>query len=153
MISITLSSTSEYALRAMSWLALQPKEVPVTASALSEGTSVPISYLLKIMRRLVSAGLVDSARGQGGGFTLAKPPGRISYMEILEASGYGSQPEECVFGWDKCRGDRPCPMHQSWSALNNNFIAWARSTTLATVRGQFHPTEGEPEKKPRKKGG
>lgn len=150
MISITLSSTSEYALRAMSWLAFQPKGEPVTAADLSKETAVPLSYLLKIMKRMVDAGLVTSARGKGGGFILAKPAGKISYMDILEASGYGSRPDECVFGWDKCRNDRPCPMHESWSALNKNFISWAKVTTLATVRRHFNSSDGSSGTKPAK---
>lgn len=150
MISITLSSTSEYALRAMSWLALQPKGEPVTAADLCRGTAVPLAYLLKIMKRMVDAGLVTSARGKGGGFILAKPAGKVSYLDILEASGYGSRPDGCVFGWDKCRNDRPCPMHESWSALNKTFIAWAKVTTLATLRRQFNASEVSRGSKPAK---
>lgn len=136
MISLSLSSTAEYALRAMSQLALVPGGSPVRASELSKETGVPLPYLLKIMRQLVSAGLVLSAKGHGGGFRLARPLGRISYLEILKVAGYGIELDECVFGWGECRNDRPCPMHESWSALNKAFISWAKSTTLAEVRRQ-----------------
>ena len=97
-ISLALSKTAEYALRAMSQLALAPADTPVRAVELSRDTVVPLPYLLKIMRQLVAAGLVHSTKGHGGGFRLAKRLDRISYLEILEVAGYGSVPDQCVFG-------------------------------------------------------
>ncbi len=134
MISINLTHTAEYALRAMSWLALLPPGQAVTARELSEATFVPVHYLLKIMRQMVSAGLVASAKGHGGGFSLAKPPKRISFMNILSEVGYNSQPNQCVFGWGRCSSSNPCPMHDSWSIINSDFSTWAESTTLASIR-------------------
>ncbi len=134
MISINLSHTAEYALRAMSWLALLPAGKAVTAHELSDATFVPVHYLLKIMRQMVSAGLVTSAKGHGGGFALAKPAKRISYMNILAVVGYDAHPNQCVFGWGKCNSANPCPMHDSWSAINQEFQEWAEKTTLAQIR-------------------
>lgn len=134
MLSLTLTSTAEYALRAMSCLALLGDEQSLNAAQLAERTGVPQHYLNKVMRKLVQAGLAHAARGHGGGFRLAKPARLISYQEILEVAGYESRHDSCVFGWGKCRDSQPCPMHDSWKKLNENFIAWARATTLEEVR-------------------
>ncbi len=136
MISLTLTHTAEYALRAMTQLALAPAGASVGAGELSEKTGVPVHYLSKIMRRMVAAGLVDSAKGHGGGFRISKPLGSISYLDILEVAGYETEKSDCVFGWGACRSDKPCPMHHSWTTLNEGFVAWARSTTLAAVKRQ-----------------
>ncbi len=136
MISISLTSTAEYALRAMSQMAINDQESPVKANELARQTGVPLHYLWKIMHKLVTAGLVSSAKGHGGGFHLAKPMERICFLDILEVAGYQSKPEGCVYGWGECRNDVPCPMHHTWSALNDSFVAWARKTTLASVRDQ-----------------
>ncbi len=80
MISISLTRTAEYALRAMSSLAFRGEQAPMRASELADSTAVPPAYLWKIMRRMVGAGLVVSAKGHGGGFRLARPPEAISYM-------------------------------------------------------------------------
>lgn len=133
MISISLTQTAEYALRAMSSLALSAGQTPMRANELSAGTGVPLPYLWKIMRRMVDAGLVVSAKGHGGGFRLARPAEAISYMDILEVMGYDTRTGSCVFGWGQCRNDKPCPMHSTWSRLNESFVAWARSTTLASL--------------------
>jgi Rrf2 family protein len=133
MISLSLSNTAEYALRAMTQLALSPDGKALGASELSASTGVPVHYLSKIMRKLVESGLAASSKGHGGGFRLARPAKRISYMDILKVSGYESRASECVFGWGECLDERPCPMHLSWSSLNERFVAWARTTTLDSV--------------------
>lgn len=134
MLSLSLSSTAEYALRAMTMLALESKDGAINARDLAGKTRVPVHYLNKIMNRLVDAGLVTSAKGHGGGFRLARLPSRISYLDILKVMGYNFEARQCVFGWDACRNDRPCPMHESWSKANENFVDWARRTTLASLR-------------------
>jgi len=132
MISINLTQTAEYALRAMSSLALGAEQGPMRANELAASTAVPLAYLWKIMRRMVAAGLVVSAKGHGGGFRLARPAEAISYMDILGVVGYDAKAGDCVFGWGQCRSDKPCPMHNTWSKLNESFVGWAHTTTLAS---------------------
>ncbi|MBW8888529.1 MAG: Rrf2 family transcriptional regulator [Fibrobacteres bacterium] len=132
MISINLTQTAEYALRAMSSLALRSDQGPMRANELAESTAVPLAYLWKIMRRMVDAGLVVSAKGHGGGFRLARPAEAISYMDILGVVGYDAKAGSCVFGWGQCRSEKPCPMHPTWNKLNESFVDWARTTTLAS---------------------
>lgn len=134
MLSLSLKKTSEYALRAMTALAVEADEGAMNARNLSEKTGVPIPYLNKIMARLVDAGLASSAKGHGGGFQLGRSAAQISYLDILNVMGYNFESRRCVFGWAACRNDRPCPMHRSWSRANDNFVAWARETTLASLR-------------------
>jgi Rrf2 family iron-sulfur cluster assembly transcriptional regulator len=142
MLSLSLSNTAEYALRAMTLLALEGRDEAINARDLSGKTRVPVHYLNKIMNRLVEAGLVTSSKGHGGGFRLGRPASRISYLDILKVMGYNFDARQCVFGWEACRNDRPCPMHASWSKANDNFVAWARTTTLASLR----PRPAEPER-------
>jgi Rrf2 family protein len=133
MVSLKLTATAEYALRAMSYLALLPKGQALSAALLAENTGVPLHYLLKVMRKLVAADMVISAKGHGGGFYLARLPNRISYRHILEAVGYEKPVATCVFGWGKCRDSKPCPMHESWKQLNQVFSKWAEGTTLEDI--------------------
>ncbi len=138
MLSLNLSATAEYALRAMSCLAVLAEGHALNAAELSERTAVPQHYLNKVMRKLVQAELVTAARGHGGGFRLARPPKKISYQEVLEAAGYEKRGDSCVFGWGKCRDTQPCPMHESWKKLNEGFVQWAHDTTLEEVRQYAH---------------
>lgn len=129
-----LSQTAEYALRAMAWIALHSPRGPILARDLSAGTGIPAEYLSKILRRLVLAGILESRKGRGGGFTLSRPPGQIEFREVLVAMDAYPKDGRCVFGWGECDGSVPCPLHDAWSVLGDRFRAWASRTTFASVR-------------------
>lgn len=128
-----LSQTAEYALRATAWLAVHTPRDPVRARDLSEGSGIPPHYLSKILRRLVLAGLLESQKGHGGGFILARPPSEIRFQDVLAAVDAYPAPDRCAFGWGACNPDDPCPLHESWSRLGGSFRDWAASTSLADV--------------------
>ncbi len=135
---MNLPLTAEYALRAMAALALMPVGVRARNAELSRATAVPISYLSKVMRQMVVAGLVTAEKGHGGGFMLARPPGEISFNAILDATGI-ERDRPCAFGWGKCNAERPCPLHDAWSELKDRWDSWAEGTTLADVTRQESP--------------
>jgi len=141
-----LSQTSEYALRAMSWLASAPPGVPVRARDLSEGSGIPPHYLSKVLRRLVLADLLVSQKGQGGGFVLARSPESIRFLDILAAVDAYPTEGRCAFGWGACNEVNPCPLHETWSELNDRIRHWASSTTLADVKHEApsDPWSGRP---------
>ncbi len=128
------TQTAEYALRALTHMAITESDAPHRAADLSEATGIPIHYLSKIMRRLVSAGLLDSQKGHGGGFTFARPLSKIRFADVLEAVDYETEPSSCVFGWGECSPRNPCPLHPFWSELKDDFAEWANQHTLADVR-------------------
>jgi len=128
-----LSQTAEYAVRAMAQLALEGDDQAVRTRDLSGPTGIPAHYLSKIMRRLVASGLLVSEKGHGGGFRFARPLARIRLMDILEAVDASPSANHCAFGWGKCNAARPCPLHPSFSYLNETVANWAEQTTLADV--------------------
>jgi len=141
-----LSQTSEYALRAMAWLASATPGVPVRAKDLAVGSGIPIHYLSKILRRLVLADLLVSQKGQGGGFVLSRPPREIRFIDILAAVDAYPTEGRCAFGWGACQENNPCPLHETWSELNDAIRNWAADTTLADVHtdGIIDPRDGRP---------
>jgi Rrf2 family iron-sulfur cluster assembly transcriptional regulator len=141
-----VSQTSEYALRAMAWLASVPPDVPVRARDLSEGADIPPHYLSKILRRLVIAGLLVSQKGQGGGFVLARPPSEIRFLDILSAVDAYPTQGRCAFGWGACDANNPCMLHDSWNELNETLHRWAAEHTLADLqtRASQDPWSGRP---------
>jgi Rrf2 family protein len=128
-----LSSTAEYALRAMAFLATWSEPRPARAPDLARATGIPRAYLSKVMRKLVVAGLVGSQKGHGGGFTLARATDAIRFADVLEAAGYEVGADRCGFGWGRCNPTESCPLHPAWSELNRMFVTWAERTTLADV--------------------
>jgi Rrf2 family iron-sulfur cluster assembly transcriptional regulator len=128
-----LSQTAEYALRAMAWLATMPNGQPVRAVDLSGSTGIPTHYLSKVLRRLVLANLLESQKGQGGGFSLSRPPSEIAFIDILSAIDAYPTEGRCAFGWGQCDATDPCPLHDSWSRLNDQIHDWASGTSLEEI--------------------
>ncbi len=79
------SQTSEYALRAVVWLADQPAGSIFGARVIAEETQVPASYLAKIMQQLVQAEVVSSHRGVAGGFRLEFTPDELRVLDVVNA--------------------------------------------------------------------
>lgn len=138
-----LPQTAEYALRAMAHLAMVERKIPYPATSLSKETGIPVHYLSKILRRMVSAKLLEARKGPGGGFVLARPLGKIRFIDILNAVDYEPDPDSCAFGWGDCDTSNACPLHASWSKLKEEFHRWARKNTLLGLN---------PAQKNRKKG-
>jgi Rrf2 family protein len=80
------SQTTEYALRAMAWLALSPDGLVPTIT-LAEQTNVPVHYLAKVLQQLSGAGLVVGRRGVRGGYRLARSAEAISMLDVVRAAG------------------------------------------------------------------
>ncbi len=133
-VVVHVNQTAQYALRALMHLAALPEGGPARARDLSRRTGVPSAYLSKIMRRLVTGGLVRARKGHGGGFVLARRPDGIPLRDVLEAAGGELERDQCIFGAGRCDAGDPCPLHDSWSRLNDAFHLWAKRTTLADLR-------------------
>jgi len=76
---------TKYALLAVGYVAQHDKEGLILSNTISDAYGIPTEYLLKVMQALVKNGILDSKRGPRGGFTLAKPLGKTSLLEVLEA--------------------------------------------------------------------
>ncbi len=82
-----MNKSVSYAIAAMVQIAAHRGRLPLSSTAICEVIDVPPRYLLQILRRLSSAGLLKSLRGIDGGYKLAKPVEQISLLEIHESVG------------------------------------------------------------------
>lgn len=80
-----LSTKGRYAMVALADLALQPREGLTNLSEISERQDISLPYLEQLFVKLRRAGLVESVRGPGGGYKLAKPAAEIRVADILTA--------------------------------------------------------------------
>lgn len=107
-----ISQTAEYALRAMVFLAMQKSAA--TGQGIAETTKVPPGYLSKIMQQLVKRKLVNSQRGIGGGFVLARQPKDISILDVVNAVDPIDKITTCPLDI-KSHGLNLCPLHKRLS--------------------------------------
>jgi FeS assembly SUF system regulator len=80
-----LTHLADYAVVIMTAAARREAGARLSASELAQETGVPLPTTQKLMGRLAGAGLLDSARGAAGGFSLARPAAAISLADIVEA--------------------------------------------------------------------
>jgi Rrf2 family iron-sulfur cluster assembly transcriptional regulator len=80
-----LSTKGRYAMVALVDLALQPSEDLVTLAEISRRQNISLAYLEQLFVKLRRANLVESTRGPGGGYRLARPPREIRVSEVLGA--------------------------------------------------------------------
>ncbi len=80
-----LTHLADYAVVMMTAAARREPCARLSATELSEETGVPLPTAQKLMGRLAAAGLLNSVRGAGGGFMLARPVEQISLADIIEA--------------------------------------------------------------------
>ncbi|MCA0960637.1 Rrf2 family transcriptional regulator [Salipiger bermudensis] len=80
-----LSTKGRYAMVALTDIAMQSNGVLVTLGDISKRQDVSLPYLEQLFVKLRRAGLVESVRGPGGGYRLARPPSEIRVVDILGA--------------------------------------------------------------------
>ena len=100
---------SDYAIRIVQCLARTPERME--AQTISDQTNVSLRFTLKIMRKLVAAGLVKSYKGVHGGYELARTPSTITLRQVIEAVEGPYRFSRCLDNaYDcSCSGNGPCP--------------------------------------------
>jgi Rrf2 family iron-sulfur cluster assembly transcriptional regulator len=82
---VKLSTKGRYAMVALTDLATAPGDGLVTLSEVSRRQDISLPYLEQLFVKLRRAGLVESVRGPGGGYRLARPAEQIRVSDVLEA--------------------------------------------------------------------
>ena len=80
-----LTRAATYGISAAAYLANAPAGEVVSNATICHAYQMPDRFVLQIMRVLVAAGFVTTTRGRDGGYKLAKPAGKITLLEIVEA--------------------------------------------------------------------
>ena len=125
------SKPCEYAIRALVFLARFPDHGAGREIAKAEGLPAPV--LGKVLQELVRKGLLESRRGPGGGFRLARRPQLITLRDIVAAIDGLDHFAECAVGLDGCSDNSPCPLHDTWKGLRRQLMNNLEVTTLADM--------------------
>lgn len=129
-----LTTKGRFAVTAMIDLALRQQRGPVTLSTISQRQNISLSYLEQLFGRLRRHQLVDSVRGPGGGYTLARLARTITVADIIfavdepiDATSCGGK-EDCNVGRTGDTGK--CMTHELWSTLNHKMVEYLDSVSL-----------------------
>jgi Rrf2 family iron-sulfur cluster assembly transcriptional regulator len=112
-----LTTKGRFAVTALLDLAMQRSARPVTLAEISQRQEISLSYLEQLFAKLRQRALVDSVRGPGGGYCLAKDMGQVSIAEIILAVDEPMDSTQCS-GKENCHNDKKCMTHDLWVKLN-----------------------------------
>jgi Rrf2 family iron-sulfur cluster assembly transcriptional regulator len=113
-------------------LALQHGTGPVTLAGVSQRQRISLSYLEQLFGRLRRRALVDSVRGPGGGYTIARDLDKLSVADIIIAVDEPIDATQCG-GKENCRDDGRCMTHELWSTLNDKLYEYLESVKLSDL--------------------
>ena len=128
-----ISKSAEYAIRAMYCLSALQRDGPVTAGELAGRVGVPENYLSKILHQLQKRGVVQSRRGPGGGFALARDPSTIPLADVVEPFDPDLLHRTCLLGRSECSDDSPCAAHEPWMEAAGSVRRFFRETSVAEL--------------------
>ncbi len=127
-----LTTKGRFAVTAMLDLALHSHDGPVTLSNISERQKISLSYLEQLFGKLRRGKLVDSVRGPGGGYNLARPVDQLTVADIILAVEEPIDSRQCE-GKDNCLGDHRCMTHDLWESLNDTVLNYLSGVNLADL--------------------
>ena len=128
-----ISKTARHALAALTALAELPDGQYTGAGEIAGDIDAPRNYLGKLLKTLADEGLVESQKGKGGGFRLARSPASISLIEAMEPIDRVSRWSDCFLGRAVCSGDSPCAVHDRWAEVRDVYLDFLRETTIADL--------------------
>ena len=132
-----ITRQADYALRAMSYLALLEPNRRAATSQIAEEQHIPPSFLAKIISQLSIAGLIHTSRGARGGVSLARDPSAISILDVVEAIDGPIFLNMCTDGDSSdCPFGENCMLHPLWCEAQSELVAKLRKATFAQVVSQ-----------------
>jgi Rrf2 family iron-sulfur cluster assembly transcriptional regulator len=130
-----LTTKGRFAVTAMLDLAMHGGKRPVTLAGISERQSISLSYLEQLFGKLRRHTLVDSVRGPGGGYTLARDLANVSVADIITAVDEPLDATQCG-GKENCKDEQRCMTHDLWSTLNEKMYEYLDSVKLSDLVAQ-----------------
>jgi Rrf2 family protein len=132
-----LSVRGEYALRALLVLGQNYGDAVVRIQTISEQQNIPRKFLEQILNELKVFGVVESRRGTGGGYRLARPPQDITLASIIRHMTGALAPVGCVsnYFYERCTcpDEARCPIREVMKEAREAVAAIMERTTLADL--------------------
>lgn len=124
-----LTTKGRFAVTAMVDLATRGGNGPVTLAGISERQKISLSYLEQLFGKLRKNNVVESVRGPGGGYCLARPANKIAIVDIIVAVDEPLDTTNCGAKGNCCDG-KPCLTHDLWFGLNEKIHEYLAGVNL-----------------------
>ncbi len=127
-----LTTKGRFAVTAMLDLALHGTSGPVTLAGISERQKISLSYLEQLFGKLRRREIVESVRGPGGGYHLAREASRVTVADIIRAVEEPLDSTQCG-GRENCHDSHRCMTHDLWEELNTTVYGFLAGVTLSQL--------------------
>ena len=128
-----LTRASQYAIKALVMLAIQPRDSALMCRDLADTLNIPYPYLSKLMQQCARMGLVGASRGRSGGYWLEEAAEGMNMLELVEAVNGERTTRECLLGLKDCADDSACVMHCEWKPVKEGLFAVLKEQTLGEL--------------------
>jgi len=128
-----ISRTAAHAITGLAVLAHLPEGGYAGAGEVAENIGAPRNYLGKLLKMLADQGLVESQKGKGGGFRLARPADTITLFDVINPIDHLDRWSRCFLGGPNCSAESPCPVHPKWGPVRDAYFRFLKQTTIAEI--------------------
>jgi Rrf2 family protein len=139
-----LSKTGLHAVRAIVALAKLPDGAYAGAARIAQEIGAPQNYLGKLLKALAEEGVVESQKGLGGGFRLARNAQEITLLDIVEPIEHIQRWSGCILGRPECSDSHPCAIHNRWKSVRDAYLRMLQRTTIAELVAKGEPAMMRP---------
>ncbi len=140
-----ISTKGRYGVRAMFVLAKRYEEEALTSiKYIAAEQGISEQYLEQLFSKLKTAGLIESVRGQKGGYRLNSSPSDISVGQILRALEGPLAPSECVVDENEvCAKSESCTTHNMWKTVYDGINRVVDDMSLADMLNDYRVNQNE----------
>ena len=129
-----LSKRSQYALKALGYLAYKYDQGPVLIAEIALKKKIPLKFLEGILLELTLAGILDSKKGKGGGYYLAKHPAEVKVATIIRLVNGPIAMLPCVslYFYKRCENcnEKRCALHDMMIEVRDATLNIVEKRTL-----------------------
>ncbi len=139
-----LSTKAQYAVRALVDLSLNSQGKPVSLKEISRREEIPLNYLEQLFYRLKKGNIVESVRGPGGGYLLARESSQILVSDIVATVEEPLTPVACLDeGSESCARGTRCVTRNVWKGLGERIRGFLDSINLEDLTREARIVRGE----------
>lgn len=132
-----LSKKTQYAFKALMYLAQKKEEGPVLIAEISKKKKIPLKFLENILLELKKSGILDSKKGKGGGYFFAKDPNKVYLAEVLRLIDGPIALLPCVslHFYQRCKNcdEKNCGLHKVMCEVRDANLAILENRTVADI--------------------
>ncbi len=135
-----LSMKTQYAFKALMYMAQQDKQSPILIADIAEQKTIPLKFLENILLQLKKAGILESKKGKGGGYFFAKNPAEVKLATIMRLMDGPISLLPCVslYFYTKCKNcdENYCGLNKVMLQVRDASLAILENKTVADIAGK-----------------